>query len=124
MSEKVEQQSGASGLDTFKWLVVAVLVGVAVWGNSAYSEVSPLYRALAVVGLAVVAGFFALQTAQGKAFNQLRKDSMVELRKVVWPTRQETLQTTLVVVLFVAVVALILFLMDWVLNGLVSWFIG
>lgn len=76
------------------------------------------------MGLAVVAAFFALQTAQGKAFNQLRKDSMVELRKVVWPTRQETLQTTLVVVLFVALVAVILFLIDWVLNGLVSWFIG
>jgi preprotein translocase subunit SecE len=124
MSDKVEQQSGTSSLDTIKWLLVAVLVGVAVWGNSFYSEVSPLYRALAVVGLAVVAAFFALQTEQGKAFNQLRKDSMVELRKVVWPTRQETLQTTLVVVLFVAVVAVILFLMDWVLNGLVSWFIG
>ena len=124
MSDKVEQQSGTSSLDTIKWLLVAVLVGVAVWGNSFYSEVSPLYRALAVVGLAVVAAFFALQTEQGKAFNQLRKDAMVEMRKVTWPTRQETLQTTLIVLAFVMVVGLVLFVLDWALNGVISAIIG
>ncbi|UWN49308.1 Protein translocase subunit SecE [Alcanivorax sp. ALC70] len=75
-----------------------------------------------VVGL--VAAFVALQTEQGKAFNQLRKDSMVELRKVVWPSRQETLQTTLIVLVFVLIVALLLFVLDWVLNGAISMLIG
>src|SRR5690554_1462793 len=124
MSEKAEAQSGASALEAIKWLVVAVLVGVAVWGNSYYAEVSPLYRALAVVVVGLAAAFVALQTEQGRAFNQLRKDAMVEVRKVVWPTRQETLQTTLVVLVFVVIVALILFFMDWTLSGLVSWVIG
>lgn len=123
MSEKAEQGS-AGALDAVKWVVVTALVVVAIWGNGYYAEISPLYRALAIVALAIVAGFVGLQTEQGRAFNQLRKDAAIELRKVVWPTRQETVQTTLIVLVFVVIVALILFLMDWVLNGLVSWVIG
>ncbi len=123
MSEKAEQGS-AGAMDAVKWVVVTALVVLAIWGNGYYAEISPLYRALAIVALAIVAGFVGLQTEQGKAFNQLRKDAAIELRKVVWPTRQETVQTTLIVLVFVVIVALILFLMDWVLNGLVSWVIG
>ncbi|MCK0538871.1 preprotein translocase subunit SecE [Alcanivorax quisquiliarum] len=124
MSEKAETQSGTSALEAVKWLVVALLVGVAVWGNSYYGDVSPLYRALAVGALGLAAAFVALQTIQGRAFNQLRKDAMVEVRKVVWPTRQETVQTTLIVLAFVLLVSLILFFFDWVLNGIVSRVIG
>ena len=123
MSEKAEQGS-AGALDAVKWIVVTALVVLAIWGNGYYAEISPLYRALAIVALALVAAFVGLQTEQGRAFNQLRKDAAIELRKVVWPTRQETVQTTLIVLVFVVIVALILFLMDWVLNGLVSWVIG
>ena len=123
MSEKAEQGS-AGALDAVKWVVVTALVVLAIWGNGYYAEISPLYRALAIIALALVAAFIGLQTEQGKAFNQLRKDAAIELRKVVWPTRQETVQTTLIVLVFVVIVALILFLMDWVLNGLVSWVIG
>ena len=124
MSEKAERQSGASALETIKWGIVAVLVATAVAGNSYFSEVSPLYRALGVLVVALVAAFVALQTEQGKAFNQLRKDTMVELRKVVWPTRQETLQTTLIVLVFVLIVAVLLFALDWMLSGAISMLIG
>ncbi|WP_041717744.1 preprotein translocase subunit SecE [Alloalcanivorax dieselolei] len=124
MNEKVEGQSGSSTLEVIKWLVVAALVAAAVFGNSYFSDVSPLYRALGVVAVALVAAFVALQTEQGRSFNQLRKDSMVELRKVVWPTRQETLQTTLIVLVFVVIVALLLFVLDWALSGLISTLIG
>ena len=124
MSEKAEGQSGSSVLEATKWVIAAALVAVAVVGNSYFSEVTPLYRALGVLVVGLVAAFVALQTEQGKAFNQLRKDSMVELRKVVWPSRQETLQTTLIVLVFVLIVALLLFVLDWVLNGAISMLIG
>ena len=124
MAEKVEKQGASSVLEAIKWVVVLVLVGLIVWGNSYYSAVSALYRALAIVVVGAIAAFVALQTTQGKAFNQLRKDAMVELRRVVWPTRQESLQTTLVVVAFTMLVAFALFLMDWMLGGLVSALIG
>ena len=124
MSEKVERASASSALETIKWLLVAALVAAAVWGNSYYAEYPVLYRAIGVLVLAVVAAAVALQTEQGKAFNQLRKDALVEMRKVVWPTRQEAVQTTLIVLVFVVVVALLLFVLDWMLNGLASWVIG
>lgn len=111
-------------LEATKWVVVIALVAAAVLGNSYFSELSPLYRALGVLAVGLVAAFVALQTEQGKAFNQLRKDSMVELRKIVWPTRQETLQTTLIVLVFVLIVALLLFVLDWALNGMISTLIG
>ena len=124
MSERAEGQSGSSVLEGVKWVIVAALVATAVAGNSYFSEFSPLYRALGVLVVGLLAAFVALQTEQGKAFNQLRKDSMVELRKVVWPTRQETLQTTLIVLVFVLIVALLLFVLDWLLNGAISMLIG
>ena len=124
MSEKVEAQSGSSLLQAIKWAIVMALIGLAVWGNAYYADYSPLYRAMGVVAVALVAAFVALQTEQGRTFNQLRKDARVELRKVVWPTRQETVQTTLIVLAFVVLVAIILFLFDWGLSGLISRVIG
>ena len=124
MSEKTEGRSGSSALEAVKWLLVVALVAAAVVGNSYFSDQPTLYRAIGVTVVALLAVFVALQTEQGKAFNQLRKDSMVELRKIVWPSRQETLQTTLIVLVFVVIVALMLFLLDWMLGGLMSWVIG
>lgn len=125
MSDKAEVKPNSATLQVVLWTVVTVLLVAAIWGNLHFSEEIPtLYRALAVTGVGLVAGFVALQTAKGKAFNQFRKDATVEMRKVVWPTRQETLQTTLIVVVFVLIIAFILFFFDWVLNGLVSQLIG
>ena len=71
--------------------------------------------------MALAAGIFvALQSSQGRTFWQFVQGSRVELRKVVWPTRQETLQTTLVV--FVAILALGIFfwILDWVLGAVTA----
>lgn len=113
-----------SRFDGLKWLVVASLVAIAVVGNSYFGNESLLYRVLAIVALAVIAGFVALQTAKGASFWSLVKGSRTEIRKVVWPTRQETVQTTMIVVVFVLVVALILWGLDSFLGWLVSLVIG
>jgi preprotein translocase subunit SecE len=55
----------------------------------------------------------AATTAQGKAAWEFAADARVELRKVVWPTRKETVQMTLVVVVMVIVVAIFLWIVDW-----------
>lgn len=113
-------ETPASRFDGLKWLLVTALVAVAVVGNSYFANESLLYRVLAIVALAAVAGLVALQTARGRAFWTLVKGSRTEIRKVVWPTRQETVQTTLIVVAFVLVVALILWGLDSFLGWLVS----
>src|SRR5690554_3478966 len=56
------ETTGGGRLDTLKWVVVTVLVAVGVVGNSYYSDQSLLYRVLALVVLAVAAGYVALQT--------------------------------------------------------------
>ena len=117
-------EAPASRFDGLKWLVVAALVAAAVVGNSYFSDQSLLYRVLAIVALAVVAGFVSLQTAKGASFWNLVKGSRTEIRKVVWPTRQETVQTTMIVVAFVLLVALILWGLDSFLGWLVSLVIG
>jgi preprotein translocase subunit SecE len=113
-----------SKFDSLKWLVVIAIVAVGVVGNSVYANESLLYRVLALVALAIIAGFVALQTAKGKAFFRLFKEAKNEIRKVVWPTRQETLQTTLIVVVAVLIVGLLLWGLDSLLGWVVSGFIG
>ncbi|MGC3194737.1 preprotein translocase subunit SecE, partial [Pseudomonas aeruginosa] len=78
-----------------KWLLVAVLVVDAVLGNEYFSAQPILYGVLGILVLAVFAAFLALQTAKGLAFFRLAKEARVDIRKVVWPSRQETTQTTL-----------------------------
>jgi preprotein translocase subunit SecE len=114
----------AGRLDGLKWLVVLLIVAAGIIGNIYYSDQSLLYRVLALSGLALVAGFIAVQTVQGAAFWKLARESRVEIRKVVWPTRQESIQTTLIVVVFVLVVALILWGLDTLLGWLASLIIG
>lgn len=121
MSSKVDTESRLDGL---KWAVVAVLVVVGVAGNVYFAEQSLLYRVLALLALAVVAAAVALQTAKGAAFWKLAKEARVEIRKVVWPTRQEATQTTLIVVVFVLASALILWGLDTFLGWLASKIIG
>ena len=96
----------------------------AVGGNVYYADQSLLYRVVGLLVVAIVAGFIAVQTIQGAAFWKLAKEARTEIRKVVWPTRQETTQTTMIVVAFVFVMALILWGLDTLLGWLVSLAIG
>lgn len=122
MNSKVTSEG--SKLDAIKWLFVVAIVAAGVVGNSVFAGESLLYRVLALLALALVAGFIALQTAKGQAFFRLFKEAKNEIRKVVWPTRQETLQTTAVVVVAVLIVGLLLWGLDSLLGWLVSGVIG
>ena len=113
-------ETTASRFDTVKWVVVIALLAVAVVGNSYYADQSLLYRVLGILAVAAVAGLVALQTAKGVAFWTLVKGSRTEIRKVVWPTRQETVQTTMIVVAFVILVALLL----WGLDAFFGWVVS
>ena len=122
MGEKVENED--SSLDWIKWIVVAAIVAAAVYGNSYFATESLLIRTIGLLVAAGVAGWIGAQTVKGRAFVNLCLEARVEIRKVVWPTRQETTQTTIVVLIVIFIVALILWLLDWGLNGVVSSIIG
>jgi preprotein translocase subunit SecE len=114
-------ESTASGsLDWLKWLVVAALLGGGVYGNWYYQDESLLIRVVALLAGAAVAVYIAIQTERGRNTWNLMREARSEIRRVVWPSNQETTQTTLVVLVLVLIFALIL----WGLDSLLSWFVS
>lgn len=122
MSENT--QDGSKPLDLLKWLVALGLLGSIVAANTIFQDVSVLYRALVAVVVVVVAGFIAASTIKGSAFLTFAKDSRIEVRKVVWPTRQETTQTTMIVLAATVFMALVLWGLDGIIVRLVSFITG
>jgi preprotein translocase subunit SecE len=119
---KTEQSSSA--IDTFK-LMLAVLVLIAgVVAFYYFEEESQLLRVLGMLGVAVIAFFIAASSDPGRRGLGFMRDARVEVRKVVWPTRQETLQTTIAVLFMVVLVAIMLWLFDmllgWGVRGLLA----
>ena len=111
-------------IDTVKLGVAVLLMLGAVFAYYWYQDVSRLLRSLALVGTAGVAIFIVLQTIQGRTLYAFLKDSQVEVRKVVWPTRQETIQTTAFVILIVLIVAVFLWMLDSLLGFTVGKLLG
>ena len=94
--------------------IVAIIAGIAAfyW----YDEKGLALRiGMVVAGLAVGAGLLWL-SSYGKDFVQFAQAARVELRKVVWPGRTETIQTTYVVFGFAIVMGLFFFVLDWALT--------
>lgn len=114
----------AGRLDTVKWAFVVAIVAGGVFGNSYYGDQPVLYRVLALVVAALVALWVASATQRGAELLALIKGSRNEIRKVIWPTRQETTQTTLIVFVFVIIMGLILWALDSVLGWLASLILG
>ena len=122
MNAKAEAKD--SRLDVVKWSAVALLVAVAVVGNHYFSAQPVLYRVIGVLLVGGAALFAALQTVKGAALMVLVKEARTEIRKVVWPTREETTRTTLIVVVVVLIMALLLWGLDSLLGWLVSLIVG
>ncbi len=122
MKSNTENPSGA--MDGLKWFVAFALLAGAVIGNSLYSELSVVIRAASVIILVIFAGIIAAMTEKGKEAIRFAGESKMEVRKVVWPTRQETLQTTLIVIAVTVVMALVLWGIDGIMVRLVRLFTG
>ncbi|MDB2409010.1 preprotein translocase subunit SecE [Pseudomonadales bacterium] len=117
-------QEANSPLNPVLWVLAVALIVAGIYGNTYFGGESLLYRVLGMLAVAIVAAMVALQTTQGKAFWLLLKGARTEIRKVVWPTRQETVQTTMIVSLVVIVAGLLLWGLDTLLGWLVSLVIG
>ena len=122
MSANVENPS--SSMDAVKWLLAIALLGGAVVGNYMFEDQSVLVRAIGVV-VAIAAGLgVAATTGKGREFLAFAKEARLEVRKVVWPTRQETQQTTLIVMVATVIMALILWGLDGILFRVVGFLTG
>ncbi len=110
--------------DKIKLLVAFLLIVAGVTGFYALHDSAAVLRLLSVLfGVLLAAGVF-WTTASGKVFFGFAKDSVAEAKRVVWPTRKETMQTTGVVILFAVVMALFLWAVDASLLLIVNKLMG
>jgi preprotein translocase subunit SecE len=109
--------------DTIKLVIAALLVAAGIAGYYALGESAQILKVLAVLAGIAAAGAVAWFTAQGRQFAAFAGEAVVESKKVVWPTRKETIQTTAAVFAFVVVMAVFLWVSDktleWVLYDLI-----
>ena len=85
-----------------------------------YSDVRLFYRVIGMISVVIFSAFIAYQSDFGKLVYSYVTDSKVELKKVTWPTKQETTQTTLGVIFVVIIVGILL----WLFDMLLGWAIG
>ena len=85
-----------------------------------FSEIRLFYRVLGLFVVIGLSGFIVYQTNFGKTIYTYIADSKIELKKVTWPTKQETTQTALGVIVIVVIIGILL----WLLDMLLAWAIG
>ena len=122
----VQTETSESGvLDTIKLLIaVAALVG----GVYAYyyyeTEIAQAVRVLMVLGGTIAGIGIAMTSVQGQRLWHFIQGSRVEIRKVIWPTKQETTQTAIAVFVFTLIMMLFFWVLDLGLLKLVSYLVG
>ena len=122
MSQQVESNFNIQS--KLLWLIGLCLISLAVWGNSYFSDIGLLYRVLGVVGILFVSLFILRFTIFGNQTYNLLIQSSTEIRKVVWPNRTETTQTTLIVTVAVLIASLILWGLDSLFSFLIKLLLG
>jgi preprotein translocase subunit SecE len=122
MTEQIETEPSA--FDGVKLALSVLVLAAGIAGFYYLGEQPAVVRWLIVLAGFGVACAIAMQSSYGRDFWQFVLASRVELRKVVWPNRQETLQTTLVVLVFVLVSGLFFWLLDMVLAWITKQLTG
>ena len=119
MNAKVEQASGTSAADIAKLALAALILVGGIAGFYYFADAMQVLRVLGLLAAFVAAVFVGSQTALGRSTRFFLKESSIELRKVVWPTREETIRTTGVIIVVVIIISLILGLIDLLLKVVV-----
>ncbi|MET1257313.1 preprotein translocase subunit SecE [Aliikangiella maris] len=115
-----EQVETSSSLDKIKWVLSAITLAGAVYANHYLIDGSVLIRAAVIIALVAIGLGIGFTTSKGKAGLAFAKESRIEARKVVWPTRTETIQTTIIIIVAVSIVSLFLWGIDAILVKLIS----
>lgn len=128
MNAKVENNLSLNTLSAIDYLTLVAGTLIVAAGVSAFyyfeTQWAVWLRVLVVVGALIAGGIIAALSQPGRRFLSFLQEALIELRKVVWPTKQETMQTTLVVVVAVILVGIVLFIIDWLLAWVVRLLMG
>ena len=124
--EKKKNESEASvekskGLNIFLWLLTVAIIAASAFGNIYFQDqYSTPIRVVAVIVLLLISLGVAATTNQGRKALGFFQDARTELRRIVWPTRSETMQTTLIVMGVAVITALILWGLDGIIIGILN----
>ena len=113
MSESNRESSTV--VDTLKLMASVSILFASIVSFYYFSEISVLIRALVIIFSLVISLLIFFRTQRGLILWEFFQSSRVEMRKVVWPTKQETMQTTLTVFIFVLILGIFFWLLDFVL---------
>src|SRR5512140_576864 len=105
--------------DKLKLAIAVLILGAGVVAFYHFSDHSTLLRVIGLLVATGVAAFIAYKTEPGAELAGFGRGAVIEVRKVVWPTRQETVQTTLVVLVMVLVMGLVM----WGFDAFLAWVI-
>ena len=122
MNSKTETQQGS--IDIFKFLVALGVLTISLVGFYYYAEAPKIFRVLCVLAGIIVSLVIVSQTLKGRQAIDFVREAQVEVRKIVWPTRQETSQTTLFVIIVVIIFAILLWVLDLGLSSSIQGLIG
>ena len=113
MNTKVETESNR--LDSLKLGIAVAMLAVGIIAFYRFDDQLLVLRVLGLLAVAGISVFVAAQSSTGKTIIGFIRGAQTEVRKVVWPTRAETVQTTLAVILMVFLVGIFLWLLDMLL---------
>lgn len=119
MNAKAEKANSSSPADTAKLVVAAVVLAAGIAGFYWFSTAPQVLRLLGLGAVVVIACAIAAFTALGRRTRTYLVETRFEMRKVVWPTRDETLKTTVVVLIVVVILSLLLGLIDLILKSVI-----
>ena len=124
MNSKVEkEQASARGSAYLVLSVIMLLGGIAAYYYYKELAITPV-RVAGLIALTILASWVASRSETGAAFFRFLKEADIERRKVVWPTHQEALQTSLMVIVVTIIISLFLAAVDWMLGALVRNLLG
>jgi preprotein translocase subunit SecE len=118
METKVEEQPTVVDTAKLAFAIVVVLAGLVAYYY--FADASALLRALGVILALAIGAVVAFTSLQGRTLWKFIQGARVELKKVVWPTREETIQTTLVVLVVALIGGVFFFLLDMFLAWITS----
>ena len=125
MTSNTLSNQPASSADMVKYVAAGVLVAASLFAYYWFEQAWPQgVRILVVAAALAAAGWLFLKTMKGGQVREFLSEARFELRKVVWPTRQEATKTMWVVVIAVIIISLILAAFDWVIQLAVKALLG
>ena len=118
MKKQVDSKKSGYSINTILSIVILV-ASLAVFYLNPLALTSLLFKVLILVAGLVVAGLVFISGSEGKSFVSFMKETKIELKKVVWPTREETTKTTGMIIIAVIIVSIFL----WIIDAFFTWMV-